>query len=178
MEELECATTECGSDVYAGAVEEGGVFSADVGVFGFFLDVCADGCEGEVERGGVFWDVVEALEGEFYFFELGFGIRQGSVDDTCLEVVSEEAGVEDEHGHEGGNAELADFEYVVAEVLGFVELELCPVGLEADGAACFVGYPIEVGEAPELVREQGFELFRIGHSGYFSAVADSALCID
>lgn len=144
MEELECATTECGPDVDAGAVEECCVFSADVGVFGFFLYVCSDGCESEVEGGGVFGNVVEALEGEFYFFELGFGIRQGAVDDTCFEVVGEEAGVEDEHGDEGGDAELAYFEDVVSEVLGFVELELCPVGLESDSAACFVGYPVEV----------------------------------
>lgn len=144
MEELECATTECGSDVDAGAVEECCVFSADVGIFGFLLYVGPDGCESEVERGGVFWNVVEAFEGEFYFFELGFGIWQGAVDDTCFEVVCEEAGVEDEHGHEGGDAELADFQDVVSEVLGFVKLELCPVGLEADGSACFVGYPVQV----------------------------------
>lgn len=88
--------------------------------------------------------MVEALEGELYFFQLGFGIRQGAVNDTGLEVVGEEAGVEDEHGDECGDAELADLEYVVAEVFGFVELELCPVGLEADSAACFVGYPVQV----------------------------------
>lgn len=144
MEELECAATEGGADVDAGAVVEGGVFRAYVCIFGFFLYVGSDGCESEVKRGGVFWNVVETLEGEFYFFELGFGIRQGAVNDTCFEVVGEEAGVEDEHGDEGGDAELTDFQDVVSEVLGFVELELCPVGLEADGSACFVGYPVQV----------------------------------
>lgn len=64
-------------------------------------------------------------------------------------------------------------------MFGFVEFELCPVGFEADGAAGFVGNPIEVGESPELVGEEGFELFSLGHYGSIVARCFHAFpCID
>lgn len=88
-------------------------------------------------------------EGDFCEFFFGFG--EGAVDNAGMEVFVEEAGVEDEEGEVGGDAELADFEDVVAGVGVAVELLLGPVEAEADGVAVFVCYPIEVVEAPLLV---------------------------
>ena len=85
------------------------------------------------------------FEGEFYFFEFGFGIRKCSVNDARLEVGGEEAGIQDEHGHEGGDSELTNFEDVVSEMLCLIEFELSPVRFESHGATRFVGYPIEIG---------------------------------
>ena len=91
------------------------------------------------------------VEGEFDFGEFCFSVRHGAVYDAGAEVWGEDAGVQDEDGDEGGDAELAYFEDVVAGVAVFVEVQLRPVGFETDGSPCFVGYPVKVGEPPELV---------------------------
>ena len=52
MEELEGAATECGTDVDAGAIVEGGIFGLYDGAFGFCFDFGTDGCEGGVTRSG------------------------------------------------------------------------------------------------------------------------------
>ena len=151
VEELEGTTAEGGADVDVGAVVEDGFFCFDVGALGYGFDVGADFGEGDIEGRGVERDVVEVVESKLDFLQFCFRVWQGAVDDTCLEVWSEEAGVEDEEGDEGGDTELAHLQDIVAGVLGLVEFELSPVGFEADGAAGFIGNPIEVGEAPELV---------------------------
>jgi len=79
-------------------------------------------------------------EGDFGQFFFCFG--EGAVDNACVEVRGEEAGVEYEECEVGGDAELAYFEDVVAGVGVAVEVLLCPVEVEADGVAVFVGYPV------------------------------------
>ena len=101
--------------------------------------------------GGVFGDVVEVFVGEGDFGEFFFCFGEGAVYNACVEVFVEEAGVEDEDGKVGGDAELADFEDVVACMGVAVEVLLSPVEFEADGVAFFICNPVEVVEPPLLV---------------------------
>lgn len=91
VEELEGATTEGGADVDVGAVEEGGFLGFNFGALGGVFNFGTDFCESVVERGRVGRQEVQMLEGEFDFFEFGFGIWQGAVYDAGFEVVVEEA---------------------------------------------------------------------------------------
>lgn len=81
-----------------------------------FLELSAEGSELAVEGGGGVGQVVKVLVSEGDFAELFFGFREGAVDNASVEVFCKQAGVEDEEGEVGGDAELADFEDVVAGV--------------------------------------------------------------
>lgn len=164
MEELEGAAAVGGSDGDFRAVGKDDVASVECGFACevgrgvavdfdgvFCFEECADGGKFSVFRGGVWREVVEVAEGEGDFVEFCFSVRESAVDDACPEVVCEEAGVQDEDGDVGGDAELANFEDVVAAVGGGVEVVLSPVEAEALEVAVFVGNPVEVVESPVLV---------------------------
>lgn len=125
VEHLEGITSIGAANVDGGAVGEGDFFLPECGegdsIFilldgEVFLELSAEGCELSVERGGIVGQVVQVLVREGYFAELFFGFREGAVDYASVEIFCEQAGVKDEEGKVGRDAELAHLENVVARV--------------------------------------------------------------
>ncbi len=160
VEELEGAAAGGGGCDDGGAVGEADFVAFGGEVFDFtgggdgaeaILDEATDFGEFDVSGRGVGREVVEVIVGEGDFGDFGAGVVEFAIDDGGLEVGGEEAGVEDEEGDVGGDAELADFEDEVAGVGGVVEGELSPVHGEALKGAVFVDDPVKGIEACKTV---------------------------
>lgn len=159
VEDLEGAAAQGGGGVDGGAVGEFYVGLGEGCAFHFLFNHFSDGGEEAVFfRRGV-REVVEVVKGEVHFVHFLFCFGPGAVDDAAGDVGGEEGGVQFQYGGEGGDAELADLEDVIAVVEVVVEFFLGPVHAEAPGSGVFVQNPVEVVEPPLAVgKEDGYFL--------------------
>lgn len=112
------------------------------------------------------WEVVV---GEFDFIEEYFPCDGFRVcDDGAVDVVIEEASIEEKKRMVCGDAELARFEDNV-EVMRFTELKLRPVRFEVDNLTLFIFYFIKVSKPPFLITKKlKCFMLRRNHSLFFN----------
>lgn len=154
MKDLEGASAQGGACVNGGTVGEVGVGIGEGNACHFLFDHAADGGDHAFcLRGGV-GEIVEVVEGEVHFIHFLFRLGACAVDDAAGDVGGEEGSIEFQECGEGGDAELADFEDVVAGMEMVVEFFLRPVHGETADKAVLIHDPVEVVEPPLAVGEE------------------------
>lgn len=155
VEDLKGAAAQGGGGVDGGAVGEFYVGLGEGGAVHLVLDHFSDGGKEAVFFRGVIREVVEVVKGEVHFVHFFLGFRSSAVDDAAGDVGGEEGGVEFQYGGEGGDAELAHFQDVIAVVEVVMEVFLRPVHVKALNSGVLVQNPVQVVDPPFAVGKEG-----------------------